>query len=205
MQKVARLGWAVAKVVLVGGCLVGSLSAANLYKEGSTPYRMFKVVEPVVGDTVTPVFVMGDAPTRFIADMDYVAVKAAGVKEETMRYYLTNLKPESKANGVAGCAMGGKVVPGNEVKSLTCAIVISSDQQIKTTSTIYHESIHCKNFAVLRDNREARLLAASFNPHPRNYLCFSSFFSNRGGGYRGVDAGSPVAALAPLAKKDAFL
>lgn len=163
MQKVARWGWAVVKAVLVGACLVGSASAANLYKEGTTPYRMFKVVEPVVGNAVTPVFIMGDQPLRFLADMDYEAVKAAGVKEETLRYYMANLKPESKGFGLVGYAMSGSGVPGNEVKSKTCAIVVAGDEQMKTTSTMFHESIHCKNFAALRDDPKAWLVAASFN------------------------------------------
>lgn len=163
MSTMTRLSIKVAHAVLAFACLVGSVSAANLYKEGSTPYRMFKVVEPVLGNAVTPVFIMGDAPVRFVADMDYAAVRAAGVKEETLRYYMNNLKPESKAYGLVGYAMSGSGVPGNEVKSLTCAIVISNDERMKTTSTMFHESIHCKNFAALRDNREAWLLAASLN------------------------------------------
>lgn len=163
MQNMARLGLVVAKAVMVGACLIGSVSAANLYKEGTTPYRMFKVVEPVVGNDVTPVFIMGDAPIRFVADMDYDAVKAAGVKEETLRYYLTNLQPESKAYGVVGYAFAGQRAPGNEVRNMTCAVVISSDEQLKTTTTMFHESIHCKNFTALRDNHKAWLVAASLN------------------------------------------
>lgn len=64
MQKIARVSKEVAKSVLAGTCQVGSVSAANLYKEGRTPYRMLKVVEPVPG-TVTPVFIIGDQPLRF--------------------------------------------------------------------------------------------------------------------------------------------
>lgn len=163
MSAITRLSIKVAHAVLALSCMVGTASAANLYKEGSTPYRMFKVVEPVVGSAVTPVFIMGDQPLRFLADMDYEAVKAAGVKEETLRYYMANLKPESKGFGLVGYAMSGSGVPGNEVKSLTCAIVISSDERMKTTSTMFHESIHCKNFAALRDNPKAWLVAVSFN------------------------------------------
>jgi hypothetical protein len=148
---------------LASVAFVSPASAANLYKPGTTPDLMFKVVEPVVGDAVTPVFIMGDEPLKFMSDVDSEAVKAAGVKEETMRYYLTNLKPESKAFNVVGYAMGGSVVPGNEVKNRTCAIVISSAQQMKTTSTMFHESIHCKNFAALRDDAEAWRLASSLN------------------------------------------
>lgn len=163
MSTLTQFSVKVAQTVLAFACLMGSVSAANLYKEGTTPYLMFKVVEPVVGGAVTPVFILGDDPTQFVANMDYEAVKAADVKEETLRYFLTNLKPESKAYGLVGYAMGGSRVPGNELKSRTCAIVISSAEQMKTTSTMFHESIHCKNFAALRENREARILAASFN------------------------------------------
>jgi hypothetical protein len=94
-----------------------------------------------------------------MADVDSEAVVAAGVKEETMRYYLTNLKPESKAYGLVGYALGGSGMPGNEARSRTCAIVVASAQQMKTTSTMFHESIHCKSFEALRNDQEAWQLA----------------------------------------------
>jgi hypothetical protein len=148
---------------LASVCFIASASAANIYKPGTTPDLMFKVVEPVLGTAVTPIFIMGDEPLKFMADVDSEAVVAADVKEETMRYYLTNLKPESKAFNVVGYAMGGSGVPGNEVRSRTCAIVVASTQQMQTTTTMFHESIHCKNFAALRDSPETWLLATSLN------------------------------------------
>jgi hypothetical protein len=48
-KKIARVSEEVAKSVLAGNCLVGSASAANLYKEGRIPYRMLEEVEPVHG------------------------------------------------------------------------------------------------------------------------------------------------------------
>jgi hypothetical protein len=161
MQKVgARV---VASVVMALACLVGPASAANIYKPETTPDLMFKVVERIVGGAVTPIFIMGDEPLKFMADVDSEAVVAAGVKEETMRYYLAHLKPESKAYGITGYALGGSGVPGNEVRSRTCAIVVSSSQQMKTTTTMFHEAIHCKNFAALRDDPVAWRLASSLN------------------------------------------
>jgi hypothetical protein len=144
-------------------CIAGPVSAANIYKPGTVPDLMFKVVEPVLGNAVTPIFVMGDDPTKFISSMDYNAVKAADVKRETLRYYLTNLKPGIEVYGIHGYAMGGSGVPGNEVRSRTCAIVISSAEYIKTTSVMFHESIHCKSFEALRSAPEAWQLATSLN------------------------------------------
>ncbi len=149
--------------VLALVCASGPVSADNIYKPGTTPDLMYRVVEPVLGTAVTPVFIKGDEPLRFVADMDINAVKAAGVKEETMRYYLTNLKPESKAYGINGYAMSGHGVPGNEQRSRTCAIVVASALQMQTTSVMFHEAIHCRNFAALRDNPAAWQSAASLN------------------------------------------
>lgn len=149
--------------MLAGACLIAPVSAANIYKAGTTPDLMFKVVEPVLGQAVTPVFILGDKPLKFMSDVDSEAVVAAGVKEETMRYYLTNLKPEAGAYGITGYAMGGSAVPGNEVKNRTCAIVFGSDQQFKTTTTMFHESIHCKSFDALRNAPAAWQLATSLN------------------------------------------
>lgn len=138
-------------------------SAANLYKEGSTPALMFDVVKPVVQDKVTPVFLFGDHPDELLAHLDPAAVQDAGVSQATLDYYKANVKPESLAHGVVGYAMGGYAVPGNELANKTCAIVMATHDQMRTTTTMFHEAVHCKNFTELRADRQAWDLAASMN------------------------------------------
>ncbi|MGR6496936.1 hypothetical protein IYR97_08015 [Pseudomonas fulva] len=138
-------------------------SAANLYKEGSTPARMFEVVRPVVQDLVTPVFLFGNDPDELLALLDPAAVKNAGISQATLDYYKANVRPESFAYGVVGYAMGGYAVPGNETANKSCAVVMATHAQMHTTSTMFHEAVHCKNFTELRADRKAWDLAASMN------------------------------------------
>lgn len=148
---------AVLAFVSMGAC------AVNLYQEGSTPSRMFDVVKLVVQDKVTPVFLFGDNPDELLALFDPAAVQDAGVSKATLDYYKANVRPESLAHGVVGYAMGGYAVPGNETANKTCAIVMATHDQMRTTSTMFHEAVHCKNFTELRADRKAWDLAASMN------------------------------------------
>ena len=138
-------------------------SAFNLYKEGSTPALMYAVVRPVVQDKVTPVFLFGNDPGELIAFLDPAAVQDAGISQTTFDYYMANVRPESLAHGVVGYAMGGYAVPGNELSNRTCAIVMATHDQMRTTTTMFHEAVHCKNFTELRADRQAWDLAASMN------------------------------------------
>lgn len=124
---------------------------------------MFKVVEPVVGREVTPVFLIGNAPSELMASLDHEAVKKAGIPKATFDYFLANLHPDSLEHGVVGYAMSGFAVPGNESANRTCAIVMATREQFQTTTTMFHESVHCKNFAELRVDNGAWRLAASMN------------------------------------------
>lgn len=148
---------AVLASVSMGAC------AVNLYQEGSTPSRMFDVVKPVVQDNVTPVFLFGNDPDELLASLDPAAVQDAGISQATLDYYRANVKPESLAHGVVGYAMGGLAVPGNELANKTCAIVMATHDQMRTTTTMFHEAVHCKNFTELRSDRKAWDLAASMN------------------------------------------
>lgn len=134
-----------------------------MYEPGSIPFQMFKVVEPVVGREVTPVFLIGNAPSELMASLDHEAVKKAGIPKATFDYFLANLHPDSLEHGVVGYAMSGFAVPGNESANRTCAIVMATREQFQTTTTMFHESVHCKNFAELRVDNEAWKLAASMN------------------------------------------
>ena len=138
-------------------------SAVNLYQPGSIPAQMFEVVKPVVGDTVTPVFLFGNNAAELMASLDPEAVKEAGIGQATFDYFVSKLIPDSQVHGVVGYAIGGFSVPGNESVSRTCAIVMASHQQMQTTTTMFHEAVHCKNFAELRVDNEAWKLAASMN------------------------------------------
>ena len=151
---------------LVAAALAGfsaGSTAANLYEPGSIPFQMFKVVEPVVGREVTPVFLIGNAPSELMASLDHEAVKKAGIPKATFDYFLANLHPDSLEHGVVGYAMSGFAVPGNESANRTCAIVMATREQFQTTTTMFHESVHCKNFAELRVDNGAWRLAASMN------------------------------------------
>ncbi|HGY9638076.1 MULTISPECIES: hypothetical protein [Pseudomonas] len=143
--------------------VVTGASAANLYVEGTNPAQMYEVVKPVVGDTVTPIFLFGDNPQELLAHLDPEAVRKAGVEQATFDYYASKVRPESLAYGVVGYAMGGNVVPGNESINKTCAIVMATHEQMRTTSTMFHEAVHCKNFSELRSDRDAWQLAVSMN------------------------------------------
>ena len=134
-----------------------------MYEPGSIPFQMFKVVEPVVGREVTPVFLIGNAPSELMASLDHEAVKKAGIPKATFDYFLANLHPDSLEHGVVGYAMSGFAVPGNESANRTCAIVMATREQFQTTTTMFHESVHCKNFAELRVDNGAWRLAASMN------------------------------------------
>ncbi|MFI8376181.1 hypothetical protein ACIGCH_19150 [Pseudomonas helleri] len=138
-------------------------SAVNLYQPGSIPAQMFEVVKPVVGDTVTPVFLFGDNAAELMDFLNPVVVQEAGIGQATFDYFVSKLIPDSQVHGVVGYAIGGFSVPGNESVSRTCAIVMASHQQMQTTTTMFHEAVHCKNFAELRLDNEAWRLAASMN------------------------------------------
>ncbi|MQT93091.1 hypothetical protein [Pseudomonas helleri] len=138
-------------------------SAVNLYQPGSIPAQMFEVVKPVVGDTVTPVFLFGDNAAELMGFLNPVVVQEAGIGQATFDYFVSKLIPDSQVHGVVGYAIGGFSVPGNESVSRTCAIVMASHQQMQTTTTMFHEAVHCKNFAELRVDNEAWKLAASMN------------------------------------------
>lgn len=143
--------------------VVTGASAANLYVAGTNPSQMYEVVKPVVGDTVTPVFLFGDNPQELLAHLDHEAVRKAGVQQATFDYYVRKLRPESLAYGVVGYAMGGNAVPGNESINKTCAIVMATHEQMRTTTTMFHEAVHCKSFSELRSDRDAWQLAMSMN------------------------------------------
>lgn len=147
---------------LLAGYVINS-SAANLYQPGSVPSMMFDVVSPVVGKQVTPVFFLGEKPGEFAKALNPAAAAKAGVSEDTLSHYTKNLKPDVVKYGINGYAMGGYEVPGNESANRTCAIVVSSAKQMQTTTTMFHEAVHCKNFFELRANPAAWKLAASMN------------------------------------------
>ena len=138
-------------------------SAVNLYQPGSIPAQMFDVVKPVVGDAVTPVFLFGNNAAELMASLDPEAVKEAGIGQATFDYFVSQVIPDSQVHGVVGYAIGGFSVPGNESVSRTCAIVMASHQQMQTTTTMFHEAVHCKNFTEMRVDRKAWDLAVSMN------------------------------------------
>lgn len=156
-----KLGKVLCSAVL--SIIVTGASAANLYVAGTNPARMYEVVKPVVGDTVTPVFLFGDNPQELLAHLDPEAVSRAGVEQATFDYYASKVRPESLAYGIVGYAMGGNAVPGNESTNKTCAIVMATHEQMRTTSTMFHEAVHCKTFSELRSDRDAWQLAVSMN------------------------------------------
>lgn len=137
--------------------------AANLYRQGTVPSMMFDVVSPVVGQRVTPVFILADKPKEFSKAIDPAAAARAGVSDDALRYYTQHLKPDVMQYGIKGYAIGGYGVPGNEQASRTCAIVISTAKFMQSTTTMFHEAVHCKNFAELRADPAAWRLAASMN------------------------------------------
>lgn len=153
------------KATLTGLLLTAAVdvSAANIYTKGSIPSQMFNVVSPVVGQMVTPIFIRGDQPAEFGKQINPAAQQSAGVSEATLSYYSTHLEPTALANGITGYAISGYAVPGNEKHNRTCAIVISSGKQMQTTTTMFHEAVHCKNFMEIRDNPAAWELANSMN------------------------------------------
>lgn len=138
-------------------------TAANLYQPGSVASMMFEVVSPVVGQQVTPIFLISDKPDELPKSLDASAVAKAGVREDTLSYYTKNLRPDLTRYGINGYAMGGYAVPGNESANKTCAIVLSGYKQMQTTSIMFHESVHCKNFAEMRADPSAWKIAASMN------------------------------------------
>lgn len=140
-----------------------SSSAGNIYQAGSVPSMMFNVVSPVIGQNVTPVFILADNPGEFEKAIDTAAAAKAGVSDDALRYYTRHLKPDVVQYGIKGYAMGGYGVPGNETASRTCAIVISDRKYMQTTTTMFHEAVHCKNFAELRADLAAWRLALSMN------------------------------------------
>ena len=127
------------------------------------PSQMFDVVAPVLQQRVTPVFMKGDKPAEFAASIDPKAALKAGIKQDTLDYYTSKILPNALTHGIKGYAIGGVGVPGNELTSRTCAIVVSSAQQMQTTTTMFHEAVHCKNFYDLRADLEAWRLALSMN------------------------------------------
>lgn len=158
MLKIGKVLCSAALSIVINGA-----SAANLYVAGTNPSQMYQVVKPVVGDTVTPVFLFGNNPQELLAHLDPEAVRKAGVEQATFDYYASKVRPESLAYGIVGYAMGGNAVPGNESINKTCAIVMATHEQMRTTSTMFHEAVHCKSFSELRSDRDAWQLAASMN------------------------------------------
>lgn len=163
MKRMKRIAKAVVNALVASACVTTGALGDNLYVPGTNPSQMYEVVKPVVGDTVTPVFLFGDNPQELLAHLDPEAVRKAGVEQATLDYYVSKLRPESLAYGIVGYAMGGNAVPGNESINKTCAIVLATHQQMRTTTTMFHEAVHCKNFSELRSDRDAWQLAASMN------------------------------------------
>lgn len=164
MKAIKQITKVMANAMLVSACMIGTALASNLYQKGTVADQMYQVVKPVFATReVTPIFILGDNVAEFMGNLSQEAVMGSAIPEETFRYYLANLRPESKAHGVVGYAMGGYGVPGNESSNRTCAIVLASQEQMKTTSTMFHESVHCKNFAELREDHAAWELAVSMN------------------------------------------
>ncbi len=124
---------------------------------------MFTVVSPVVGQKVTPVFILADKPGAFAKAIDPATAAKAGVSDDILRYYSKRLKTDVVQYGVKGYAIGGYGVPGNESTNRTCAIVISTARYMQTTATMFHEAVHCKNFSEFRSDPAAWRLAASMN------------------------------------------
>lgn len=153
------------KTLLACALLLASSAnhGANLYRPGTVPSMMFKVVSPVVEQKVTPVFILADQPGEFAKALDQAAASGAGVSAETLNYYNKNLKPGVTKYGIRGYAIGGYGVPGNETANRTCAIVISSHRHMQTTRTMFHEAVHCKNFSEFRADPAAWKLATSMN------------------------------------------
>lgn len=162
--------------MLASACMTQSANASNIYEPGSVPAKMFEVVKPVVGELVTPIFIRGDAPSTLISAVNPVAAEQTGIGQATLDYYLANLRPESHDHGVVGYALGGYGVPGNESSNRTCAIIVASPDQMKTTGTFFHESVHCKNFYEMRADSEAWNLASSMNT-PDMSMTGSQFMS----------------------------
>lgn len=150
-------------MLIVTAGMANSVSAANLYQPETTPSRMFNVVKPVVGDLVTPIFLIGDDSGGFSKYLDPIAVEAAGVDQGAFAYYESKIQPDSIDHQVRGYAIGGIGSPGNEVENRTCAIVLSNRDQMKTTRTMFHEAVHCKNFSELRKAPDSWRLAVSMN------------------------------------------
>lgn len=143
--------------------LTSCASAANLYKPKSTPSRMFDVVSPVLGQKVTPVFILADQRTKFTKSISQAAAESAGIGADTLIYFDKNLRPDLTKYGINGYAMSGIDAPGNERENRVCAIVISNERYMRTTTTMFHEAVHCKNFAELRADPEAWKIAVSMN------------------------------------------
>lgn len=135
--------------------------AANIYKPGTTSSKMYEVVAPVLGDSITPIFLLGNDPVRLIKEMDSDAVKNAQVSEKAVRQYVAALKPDSYSHGVVGYILGGYKFDGNESSFKTCAIVFANANFIKTTETLFHEAIHCKNSSDLQKDKTAFLRSVS--------------------------------------------
>ena len=163
MKVIQGITKAVAVALIASACFIQAASADNLYLPGTTPDRMFEVVKPVLGDLVTPIFLFGNDSAELMKSLNPEAVEQAGIEGVTFDYYVTKLKPESQAYGVLGYAIGGVGAPGNEAENRTCAIVMATRDQIKTTSTMFHEAVHCKNFSELRRDPAAWSLAVSMN------------------------------------------
>jgi hypothetical protein len=163
MQSVIQAITIAVSALVLSAAMAGSVFGANIYVEGSLPSQMFEVVKPVVGDKVTPIFILGDDSASLMSSVDQAQALSAGVAQETLAYYLANLKPDAYSHGILGYALGGYGAPGNEDSNRTCAVVIGSREQMKTTSTFFHEAVHCKNFYELRADPDAWRIAVSMN------------------------------------------
>lgn len=147
--------------VMIAMTVCEAFGAENLYVAGTTPAKMFDVVSPVMGP-VTPVFFIGSDGARFMGDLDQSAVKRAKVSDLALSQYRKALVPETRSHGVLGYTLGGARFSGNEAKDVTCAIVVADEGALKTTSTMFHEAVHCKTFAELREDKRAFDVAMSF-------------------------------------------
>lgn len=150
-------------LALAVGFMSSCVYSANIYVDGSTPARMHTVVMPVLGDAITPIFFLGNDGQRFMADIDAKAARDFELNQITLTQYLNALQPNSRSHGVIGYTMGGAKFHGNEIEERTCAIVLADELAMRTTSTMFHEAIHCRTFADLRKDRNAFSLAVSFN------------------------------------------
>ncbi len=138
-----------------------NVAAENIYKEGGFHYESYLKTHPVLGRSITPIFIFSEDREEFLSSLNQASFLESGIHLTTISQYFSQLKPDAKQHGVTAYTLGGKAVVGNEERETTCGIVVAHAFSRDIGETLIHEAMHCKTFSDIRLSHSAKMKASN--------------------------------------------